>query len=120
MKSKFSYCFKKKYGYPPILNLKAIKKEIIFEFNKKIINIKCIPVKHGPIESLSFIIDKTCAYISDVNEIYQKDLRYFKNLKLFVIDCLRFKKHPSHFNLDQVLDLVKILDPKKTILTNLN
>jgi phosphoribosyl 1,2-cyclic phosphate phosphodiesterase len=55
-----------------------------------------------------------------VNEIYQKDLHYFKNLKYLVIDCLRLKKHPSHFNLDQVLDLVKILNPKKTILTNLH
>jgi phosphoribosyl 1,2-cyclic phosphate phosphodiesterase len=37
-----------------------------------------------------------------------------------VIDCLRFKSHPSHYNLNQVLDLIKILKPKQTILTNLH
>ena len=42
------------------------------------------------------------------------------NLKYFVIDCLRFRSHPSHYNLNQVLDLIKILKPKKTILTNLH
>jgi len=120
LQSSFGYCFKKSHGYPPILNLKLIKKEINFSKNDKKINIKCIPVKHGPIESLSFIINNKCAYISDVNEIYQKDFSYFKNLKYFVIDCLRFRSHPSHYNLNQVLDLIKILKPKKTILTNLH
>ena len=41
-------------------------------------------------------------------------------MKYFIIDCLRFKKHPSHFNLDDVLNLNKILKPKKMILTNLH
>jgi len=120
LQNNFSYCFKNCYGYPPILQLKAIKKNIIFKFNNKIINIKCLPVKHGSIESMSFIINKTCAYLSDVSEIYEKDLQSFKNLKYFIIDCLRLKKHPSHFNLNQVLNLVKTLSPEKTILTNLH
>ena len=37
-----------------------------------------------------------------------------------IIDCLRYNKHPSHFNLDDVLRFVKILKPKKPILTNLH
>jgi phosphoribosyl 1,2-cyclic phosphate phosphodiesterase len=120
LQSNFSYCFKNKYGYPPILDLKKIKKNLIFKIKNKTLNIKSIPVKHGPIESLSFIINKKCGYASDVNEIYKKDLNNFKNLEFFIIDCLRLKKHPSHFNLDEVLNLVKILIPKKTILTNLH
>ena len=42
------------------------------------------------------------------------------NLKYFVVDCLRYKPHYSHFNLNDVLKLVKIIKPQKTILTNLN
>ena len=120
LQSNFSYCFKNKHGYPPILDLKKIKKNLIFKIKNKIINIKSIPVRHGPIQSLSFIINNKCGYASDVNEIYKKDLSYFKDLKFLIIDCLRLKKHPSHFNLDEVLNLVKILIPKKTILTNLH
>ena len=47
-------------------------------------------------------------------------MKYFKNLNYFVIDCLRYDKHPSHFNLTEVIELTKILKPKKTILTNLH
>ena len=42
------------------------------------------------------------------------------NLKYFVIDCLRINKHPSHYNLNEVIELTKIIRPKKTILTNLH
>ena len=43
-----------------------------------------------------------------------------KNLKLFIIDCLRFKSHPSHFSFDEVLNIIDIIKPKQTILTNLH
>ena len=36
-----------------------------------------------------------------------------------IIDCLRYNYHPSHFNLQAVLNLIKEIKPKKTILTNL-
>ena len=60
------------------------------------------------------------AYISDISDFSNKNLKYFKNLKYLIIDCLWYRKHSAHFNLEQVLDLVKILSPKKTILTNMH
>ena len=42
------------------------------------------------------------------------------NLKYIVIDCLRINKHPSHYSLNEVIELTKIIRPKKPILTNLN
>ena len=44
----------------------------------------------------------------------------FKNLKYLIIDCLKFKKNPSHFTLKESLLVHQKLKPKKTILTNLN
>jgi len=116
----FLYCFKDTKNYPAILKLNLIKKKMIFYDKKQKIEIMCIPVKHGPINCLSFIINKKLAYASDVNLIYKKDLNNFKNLKYLVIDCLRFSKHPSHYNLQNVLELNNFLKPKKTILTNLH
>jgi len=120
LKTNFSYCFIKKYDYPPILKLKVIKKNSSLIRTKNNINIKAIPVKHGLIDSLSYIINKKLAYLSDANELYTKDIKHFKNLKYLVIDCLRIKMHTSHFNLEDVLNVSKLLKPKKTILTNLH
>ena len=120
LKKNFSYCFNDSPGYKAILKFNLLKENLNFKKNGKYISIKSIPVKHGKILSQSFIINKSCAYISDANKIFSKDLRYFKNLNHLVIDCLRFNSHPSHFNLSEVVNLTKILKPKKTILTNLN
>ena len=43
-----------------------------------------------------------------------------KNLKFLVIDCLWYKPHPSHFNLEASLSMIKKFNPKKAILTNLS
>jgi len=116
----FKYCFKKTTSYTPILKIKYLRKRNIFIDKNIRLNIRTIKVKHGKIECSAFIINKKCAYISDVNKIYEKDHKHFKNLKYFIVDCLRYRKHPSHYNLDQVLDLIKLLKPKKAILTNLH
>ena len=116
----FSYCFVKKYDYPAILKLKSLKKNFIIGDKKNNIKIRSIKVKHGLIDSVAYIINNKIAYISDANEFYLKNLNYFKGLKYLVIDCLRLSKHPSHFNLEDVKRVVNILNPKKTILTNMH
>ena len=116
----FNYCFNDTPSYKAILKLNLLKKNFKFSSKKNIISIKSVPVQHGKIKSQSFIINKSCAYINDANKIHKKDMKYFKNLNYFVIDCLRHHKHPSHFNLTEVIELTKILKPNKTILTNLH
>jgi len=116
----FKYCFKRTISYPPILKINPLKKNHKFDDKSNRVNIKSIKVKHGEIQSMAYIINNKCAYISDVSKIYKKDLKFFKNLNYFIIDCLRYLKHPSHYNLEEVINLSKLLKPKKTILTNLN
>jgi len=115
LKNNFSYCFNGTSSYPSILNLKLIKKKIIIDH----VLINSIAVRHGKINSQCYIINKKCAYASDVDLIYNKDIKNFFKIDNLVIDCLRFKYHPTHYNLENVLKLIKDLKPKKAILTNL-
>jgi len=116
----FNYCFKDNFGYPAIFNLNQLKKKHYFNTKKNKIIIEPIKVKHGKIKSILYKINDSCAYVSDVSEIYKKDLNRLKNLKYLIVDCLRYESHPSHFNLDDVLKLIELIKPKKTILTNMN
>jgi phosphoribosyl 1,2-cyclic phosphate phosphodiesterase len=121
LRNAFNYCFKKNYdGYPASLKLNKLKKIHNFTYQNNKILIRPIKVKHGSIDCMSYIINDRCAYASDVNKIYETEIKYFYNLEYLVIDCLRFENHPSHFNLDDILKLTKIIKPKKTFLTNLN
>ena len=47
-------------------------------------------------------------------------MRELRNLKYLIIDCLKLHKHPSHFSLDESLYVHRMLNPQKTILTNLH
>ena len=121
LKHSFSYIFKSfSKEYPAILKLNKLTKNIFINNNKKKIKIKSIEVEHGKVKSNCFIIDQKLAYISDVNKIYNKDYKYFKNLRYLIIDCLWYNFHPSHFNLDNCLLIIKKFKPKKAILTNLS
>ena len=119
LKENFKYCFKKTFDYPPILKINKLNKVHKYKIKKEILKIESIPVQHGKIKSILYKINNKCAYASDVNEIYKKDYNKLKNLKYLIIDCLRYNYHQSHFNLQEVLNLIKEIKPKKTILTNL-
>jgi len=121
LKNSFSYIFKSySKEYPATLNLNKLPKNIYTKNKNKKINIQSITVEHGKVNSNCFIIDKKLAYISDVSKIFKKDFKYFKNLKYLIIDCLWYNFHPSHFNLESSLNIIKIFKPKKAILTNLS
>ena len=120
MKS-FKYCFvNNNKEYPATLKLNNIKKNIILKNGSNRSIIQTIKVQHGKVDCICYIIDKKLAYISDVSNIRNKDLKYFRNLKYLIIDCLWFRYHPSHLNLENSLKLIEKLKPKKAILTNLH
>ena len=121
LKNTFSYIFNSySKEYPATLKLHKLPKYIITKNDNTKIYIQSIRVDHGKVKSNCFIVGKKLAYISDVSKIYSKDYKYFKNLEYLIVDCLWYNFHPSHFNLETSLALIKQFKPKKAILTNLS
>ena len=120
LNSTFKYCFKSSYGYPSTLELNDLKNKHIFKNKNNQITIESIPTEHGKIKSICYLINRKLAYASDISLFYKKDYKKLTKLDYLIVDCLWYRNHSAHFNLDQVLDLVKILLPKKTILTNMH
>ena len=120
LKKTFKYCFKSTFEYPAILKMNKLKKNFTFISKNKKLLIQPIMTEHGNIKTASYLINKKIFYGSDVSKIYNKDLKKITNIDLFIIDCLRHDYHPSHYNLETVLKIIKIIKPKKSILTNLH
>jgi phosphoribosyl 1,2-cyclic phosphate phosphodiesterase len=99
--------------------MNIIKNNFYLKKNKNFIQIKKIEVKHGDINANGYLFNNI-AYISDCSSISSKSLKKLINLKLLIIDCLKFKAHATHLNFKKCLSYIKILKPKKTILTNLH
>ena len=116
---KYDFCFKPKQGYMPIAKAHIIKDNFFLKKDKNKIEINSFEVQHGLIKATAYVINKI-AYLSDCNHIPNKSKKYLYELDFLIIDCLRFKKHPSHFNFESAISLSRELRPKKTILTNLH
>ena len=119
LKKNFSYSYKNESGYPAIAKANKLKNIFSLDSGNQLITFEAIKVKHGKINSIGYIFNNS-AYIADCNQLSKSNIERLKNLKYFIIDCLRFKPHPSHFCFDEVLSILKEIKPKKTILTNLH
>ena len=116
----FNYLFiKKSKFYDPILKMNIIKKRFFINKNKNKISFEPIIVAHGDTKAYGYIFKKI-AYISDCSFISKKELKKLYNLNILIIDCLKFKKHKTHLNYYEAIKYIKILNPKKAILTNLH
>ena len=116
---RFAYIFdpKKKYPGAPDFEVNIISKDNDFEVLG--LNITPIESAHLKLPVLGYRI-KNFAYLTDVKTISDIELEKLKELDILVINALRYEPHPSHFNLKKVFELVDIVRPKKTILTNMN
>jgi len=119
LKDKYTFCFKQRHGYKPIMKANVIKKKFQISNYNQSINIEPFDVNHGMIKATGYLFEKI-AYISDCNEISKNVQKKLMNLDFLIIDCLRKKKHPSHFNYSDAINFIKSVRPKKAILTNLH
>jgi len=116
----FPYLFKTIDVFYKSIFEKKIFKDFFFLRKKDIkILFKVIKVKHGNIYANALRFNDI-AYVSDCSYLSEYNIKHFKNLKVLIIDCLKFKKHKTHLSYYETIKYIKVLKPKKAILTNLH
>ena len=119
LKKRFKFCFKTANNYPAIVQANIIDKNFTLGKSNDKIKFQSFSLKHGLIKNNAYIFENS-AYIADCNDLSIVKIKEFKNLNYLILDCLKYKKHPSHFSLNDSLYVHEQLKPKKTILTNLH
>jgi phosphoribosyl 1,2-cyclic phosphate phosphodiesterase len=77
-----------------------------------------IPVRHGPrFEVLGFRVGRV-AYCTDVKEIPPSSMNLLQGLDTLVLSALRYEPHPTHLNLEEALEVVARLQPRRTYFTH--
>jgi phosphoribosyl 1,2-cyclic phosphate phosphodiesterase len=77
-----------------------------------------IELLHGKMPVLGYRVHDV-AYLTDCSMIPDASLRMLGNLEVLVIDAVRFRPHPTHFSVDEALEVISILKPKRAFLTHL-
>ncbi len=120
---RFDYCFATPEGssYPPILKGHVIEpgKAFVIEGEGGPIPVMPFLQHHGEINSLGFRIGGL-AYSSDVVDLPEESLPILSGLDVWIVDALRYAKHPSHFNVDDALRWIARLAPKRSVLTHMH
>jgi phosphoribosyl 1,2-cyclic phosphate phosphodiesterase len=62
-----------------------------------------VPVMHGNYEILGYRLGNM-AYLTDVSDIPDASLDKLLGLDVLLLDCLRYRHHPTHFNLEQAIE----------------
>ena len=119
--SRFGYAFETPKGsnYPPILEINDIDGPFKIEGAGGPLSFIPLEVNHGNIDALGFRV-ADIAYLPDVFEIPEYTWEKLMNLKLWVVDALRYEPHPSHSHLERTLKWIERAKPERSIITNMH
>ncbi len=119
--SRFGYAFVQPPDspYPPILNMHTIKGDVIVEGAGGPLALQSFEVGHGSIDALGFRIGGL-AYLPDVAEMTEEAWAAVRDLDCWVLDALRRTPHPTHSHLEQSLEWIARMVPKRAVLTNMH
>jgi phosphoribosyl 1,2-cyclic phosphate phosphodiesterase len=123
MHARFGYCFMTPPGseYPPIATEKRLVpgKPVTIQGQGGVIELLPVLQDHGDIPSLGFRFGDV-AYSADIKGLPPDSMAALAGLKVWIVDALRRTPHPSHFHLDEALEWIARVKPKRAILTNLH
>lgn len=77
-----------------------------------------IPVKHGRSTILGWRI-RNFAYLTDVSEIPAESLELLRGLDVLLLDCLRYKSHHTHINVEQSVAYAGHIGARQTYLIHM-
>jgi phosphoribosyl 1,2-cyclic phosphate phosphodiesterase len=82
-------------------------------------NITPLEVIHGKLPVIAYRFNDF-AYATDLNFISEETIEGLQGLDVLILDCVRLKPHSTHLGLNESLEYVERIKPKRAYLTHLN
>lgn len=119
---RFSYIFEGEGGYPAIcelLDLPPIGEDFAIDGPSGAIPVQTFDQDHGDIRSVGYLFGDI-AYSSDVVGLPEESFDALRGARVWIVDALRYKPHPTHANVEEALAWIARVRPERAILTNLH
>ena len=119
LKAMFGYVFDGQDEYPPTVALHDLPDELTVGS----ITLRVVDQPHGTITSagLRFEADgKVFGYATDISGMSDEMRALYSGLDLWIVDALRRRTHPTHPSLQQALDWINQLQPRRAALTHMD
>ncbi|MFB9097631.1 MULTISPECIES: MBL fold metallo-hydrolase [Flavobacterium] len=119
LEKRFDYIFALENRYPgaPAILANEVKENENFKVKNYLI--EPINALHGSLQVFGYKI-KGFVYLTDIKTIEEDQIYKIKKCKVLVINCLREEPHNTHFNLEEALDFISLVQPEKAYLTHIS
>lgn len=118
LRQRFDYIFETENKYP---GAPSVTETVIQDQPFQVGNIEVTPINvmHHELQVYGFRF-KDFVYITDAKTIDDSELEKLHHVEALVINALRHEAHMSHFNLDEALEFIKKVQPKRAYLTHIS
>lgn len=120
IRSRFAYVFEETQpgGGKPQLELIPIQPYVEFRIGS--FHFLPMPIAHGKIQIMSYLINENTAYITDCSSIPEETEKRILNVKNLIIDAVRSKPHPTHLSFSEAVQWIRKIKPSKAYFTHIN
>ncbi|MGA8596141.1 MAG: MBL fold metallo-hydrolase [Bryobacteraceae bacterium] len=115
----FEYVFDGKPSQSSRPRLTSIRCSDGDRFNIAGLEFEAVKAFHGKLEVFGFRF-ADCAYLTDHSSIPDQSMRRLRNLDVLFLDALRYNAHPTHQTIEQSLQTVQELNPKRAFFTHIS
>ncbi len=119
LRRRFAYVFAGNGGYPPTVEAN----ELTDAFDLGGIAVAVVDQPHGRITSAGLRFEANGAaigYSTDTDQLTEAMASVFADLDLWIVDGLREKPHPTHAHLEETLDWIARLKPRRAVITHMD
>lgn len=117
LRAMFRYVFSedREYeSYRPAVELRAIEGPVTVGRLTAI----PVPLLHGRMRVLGYRFGRF-AYCTDVSAIPEESYGLLEGLEVLILDALRRRPHPTHFNLEQAVEQARRIGARRTFFTHI-
>lgn len=116
---RFDYIFETENKYPGAPGVEVFEVKNHYDFSVNNVRITPINANHGNLQVFGYRI-RDFVYLTDVKSMDAAEVEKIKGVKVLVVNALREEPHHSHFNLQEALDFIHLVQPESAYLTHIS
>jgi phosphoribosyl 1,2-cyclic phosphate phosphodiesterase len=114
----FGYAFKEPEPEMKVFRPHLVRRPITGPFEINGVRWTPIPLLHGQMPVLGYRVGNL-AYCTDVSSIPEPSFDLLKGLDVLVLDALQYKRHITHFSVEQAIEAARRIGAKQTLFTHI-
>ena len=120
IRQSYDYCFadvkQTHAGATPQVEFRRITTEPFGVLGARVVPLR---LHHGRFPVLGFRFGNV-AYCTDTSGIPPESMALLEGLDVLILDALRLDPHPTHFSLEQAVEIARQLKPRRTLFTHMS